>query len=148
LEEDERKRRAKLTPPLNISAYNTRARKDADWAVRYLILFLQRQPEKEIAKVLPWSTGRALAMAMLGAGCPQRSLRHHKIAQQMISCASDTLLEMLDMTHIKIVSKRLREMQMDARAVSPPVSDTTPNSGCKQYREQMEKDVPGLIEQL
>ena len=147
LEDDERKRQAKLKPPLNISSYNERARKEAKWAIRYLTLFLQRQPEEEIAKVLPWSIARALAMAMLGDGCPQRSVRHHKIAQQMISRATETLSEMLGKTHIEIVSERLREIGMVARAVSPPENDTIPNPGYKQNRKQMEKDAPGLINQ-
>jgi hypothetical protein len=145
LDEDERRKRSKLTPPLNVSNYNKRAREQANWAVEYLILFLQRQPEKETEMAFPWAVARALTMAMLGDGCPQRSRRHHKIAQQMISRASDTLMEMLDDTHIEIVSKRLREMDMDARAVSPPASDK-PNPGYKHYREQMKKDVPKLLD--
>lgn len=141
MEEEERRKRARLTPPLNVSAYNKRAREEADRAVRYLILFLQRQPEEEIVKILPWRTARALAMAMLGDGCPQRSRRNHEIAQQMISRAAATLLEMLDQTHIEIVSKRLYEMQMDARAVSPPMRDTIPNLDYQRNRQQIEQDL-------
>lgn len=145
LEDDERKRQSKLKPPLNISLNNKRTRKEAKWAVRYLTLFLHRQPEEEVAEVLPWPIARALIMSMLGDGSPQRSRRHHKIAQQMISHATGTMLEMLDKTHIEIISRRLREIQQDAFLVSSPSSETVPNSGYKQYREQMEKDVPGLI---
>jgi len=141
LEQAERKRRAKLEPPLNISAYNTRAREQANWAVRYLILFLRGQPEEEAAKVLSWPIARALARSMLGDGCPERSKRHHEIAQQMISVAAQTMFEMLEDTHYDIVSRRLIGLRSDAFGVSPPVSDTTPNPGYKQNRQQIEKDL-------
>ncbi len=141
LDENERKKEAKLTPPLNISEMNKRARKHAESVLRYLVLFLQRQPEDELAKVLPWHVARALTMSMLGDGCPTRTTRHHKIAQQMISVAAQTMFEMLGETHYDIVSKRVLGLRSDAFAVSPPVNDTTPNPGYKQNRQQIENDL-------
>ena len=149
MDEDGRKRQAKLKPLLNIIEMNRRASEQANWAVRFLILFFQAQPEKEPTKVMNWPVARALTMSMLGDGSPWRSIRHHKIAQQMIFRPTGTLLEMLDETHREIVSKRLKEMQQDALGVSPSAGFTDPvtreraiaNDGYKHHRKEIEKDI-------
>ena len=134
---EEPQRKAKY----NISKYNKNTRAAARSAIYYLTLFLQMQSEKEIAEVLTWPVARALVMSMLGDGSPERSRRHHKIAQQTIFRATGTLLEMLDKTHYEIVSKRLRDIQTDAFGVSSPSTEIASNPGYKQYRKQIEKDL-------
>jgi len=123
--------------------HNRHAAEIADYCMRYLVLFNEAQTEDRVAKVITWQRSRALALALLGAGCPERTKRHHEIAKQMAARSIETLGEMIGRTHYEIVSRRLDEMKREIQGVTFPEEKSPtplPNPGYRRMREQIAHD--------
>ena len=67
----------------NRSQYNRRAREVATWAIEYLILFCERQTERELAEILTDETVDRLASTFLTQG-RKRSRSEDKDRQELI----------------------------------------------------------------
>ncbi len=129
----------------NQSEYNKRARELADWALRYLILFSQRQPEEETAKVLSGSAAVELVAALAGKGCPTITERHYGTAIGMADIGVRRALELIpdisiDMG-ISIPSRMKREISEILHDIItlPKPSKPRGNPNCELERRDLKK---------
>ncbi len=125
----------------NVSAYNAKARELASAAIRYLALFLTRQTEEEIAKVLDQKTVDGLVRGLSGNGSPQYTPRHFRVAQQVVEAAGHTMRQFLaGERNSVLLLNMLDQGERMMMQLSKPLG-AIKNPGCEGWREMIYKDL-------
>jgi hypothetical protein len=104
----------------NRSKYNKDIRKAARWAVKFLILFSQRQDENEVRKVLDTVTIGELAEALEGNGCQNIEPRHYEISKAILWTGFQRLRGLVDETYAGIVNPFIGKALLQLRMLPEP----------------------------
>jgi hypothetical protein len=104
----------------NRSKYNKDIRKAARWAIKFLVLFSQRQEEAEVRKVLDTGSVGELVESLTGEGCQAIEPRHYEISKAVLWAGSRRLRECVDEVSAIIANRQIDETLRYLRMLPEP----------------------------
>jgi len=117
----------------NRSKYNKDVRKAARWAIKFLILFSQRQEEDEVQKVLDVASVGELVDALAGHGCQSIDPRHYEISKAVLWTGFQRLRPLVDERNADMVNPEINRVLRYLRMLLEP-KEGQENKECEDER--------------